>query len=465
MIQNYIAAKADCKPTIYLPVEIKARELKAKILIALVAARHGFRIYLGSKQAIDQLIECKPGKGGIYFYKGGKPAAILAGIKDRVDRFVVLDEEMGPAVQDLDSYYQGRIYPGTEAWVDRMFLLGQTHLDSLCRVRPELAPKAVVTGWPRVDLWRPELKHQFVGDVSALQQQHGAYLLFSSDFGVISQEALGRELRRLGESHFNEAERHRQTKRLHDAYADFDRFVALARKLDADPECPPIIIRPHPSETISVWKERLGALQKTRIIFEGEISPWLYASSGLLHRGCTTAVQAYFSDIPSIYILDAHASPKTATLPFQMSHAAANYDELVTLSRAAMEGSLHRQDDVHAQEHVFTEPALATERIVTELEHLQAAGEPPYRPSKLGAIAQLLQGRFVEWRAATGIGLSKRRVARMNRKLPGGIHAPEISRIAAGLDVVEGVSIREIAFNAIEIDMPVSKVVSVGSNT
>ena len=410
------------------------------------------------------MIQRKPGKGGIYFYKGGKPAAILAGIKDRVDRFVVLDEEMGPAVQDLDSYYQGRIYPGTESWVDRMFLLGQTHLDSLRRVRPELAAKALVTGWPRVDLWRPELKHQFGGEISTLQQHYGAYLLFSSDFGVISQETLDRELRRLGESHYEEQERQRQTKLLYDAYADFARFVALAKKLDADPACPPIIIRPHPSETISVWKERLGALRKIRILFEGDISPWLYASSGLLHRGCTTAVQAYFSDIPSIYILDAHASPKTETLAFQTSHAAASYDELVALARAAMDGSLHRQDDVHARQHVFTEPALATECIVSELERLQVGDEPRYRPSMAGAIAQLLQGRFVEWRAATGIGLSKRRAARMNRKLPGGIHAPEVSRMAASLAIVDGASIREIAFNTIEIEIRDRNVVPAGSN-
>ena len=61
------------KPHIYLPLEILPRELNSKILLSLYAAKHGFRVYLGSKKSIFSLLKNKKEKNsraGIFFYKG-----------------------------------------------------------------------------------------------------------------------------------------------------------------------------------------------------------------------------------------------------------------------------------------------------------------------------------------------------------------------------------------------------------
>ena len=39
-----------------------------------------------------------------------------------------------------------------------------------------------------------------------------------------------------------------------------------------------IIIRPHPSEDHEPWERLSKKLKKFKIILEGEISPWIYAS-------------------------------------------------------------------------------------------------------------------------------------------------------------------------------------------
>lgn len=441
------------KPTIYIPVEIKARELKAKVLLSMIAAQHGFRVYLGSKRAIDDLVEHKAQKGGIYFYKGGKPAPAMQRIKQKTDYFVVLDEEMGPAVQDLDNYYKGRIYPGTEPLVDRILLIGKSHLDSLHRVRPELGNKAVVTGWPRVDLWRPEMKNQFEFEVSDIRSKHGHFLLFSSDFGVISEPALEHELRRLDANHYEPSERNRLSAQLKAAFDEFLNFVSLAEELDADPSFPPLIIRPHPSEDIAAWKSRLHALKKTKIIYEGEISPWLHASNGLLHRGCTTAVQAGFAGVPAIYVLAGGSTPKKSTLPYRMSHIASNRSDLLRLASDAFNGTLPLKTDNRTLDEIRIEPELASEIIARELELLATPPEPPFRLPAMRSAFRMLVGRLDEIRTRRKIGLSKRRLTKINRKIPGGIHEPEVSKIAVRLGRASNLSIREVDFNAIEIDM------------
>ena len=55
------------KPNVYIPVEIKYREFLSNILLESFAVKSGFRVYIGSKDAIATLINTKKNKGGIFF--------------------------------------------------------------------------------------------------------------------------------------------------------------------------------------------------------------------------------------------------------------------------------------------------------------------------------------------------------------------------------------------------------------
>ena len=47
------------KITIYLPIEIKVRELNSHVLLSKFASKLGMRIYIGSKDAIKRLLKKK----------------------------------------------------------------------------------------------------------------------------------------------------------------------------------------------------------------------------------------------------------------------------------------------------------------------------------------------------------------------------------------------------------------------
>lgn len=47
-------------PPLYLPVEIKVREFKSRLLIALIACARGYPVCLAQKGAIDILAAIKP---------------------------------------------------------------------------------------------------------------------------------------------------------------------------------------------------------------------------------------------------------------------------------------------------------------------------------------------------------------------------------------------------------------------
>ena len=70
--------------------------------------------------------------------------------------------------------------------------------------------------------------------------------------------------------------------------------MKLLQQWDADSAVPPIVVRPHTSEPVYVWKKELGRLRKTHVVQEGDISPWMIAAEGLIHNGSTSAVQSFY---------------------------------------------------------------------------------------------------------------------------------------------------------------------------
>ena len=67
--------------------------------------------------------------------------------------------------------------------------------------------------------------------------------------------------------------------------------------------------------------------KKIKVIFEGDISEWLYACNGLMHRGCTTGVQAYISNIPTAYIITDEKNTRE-TLTFDVSQKINGLEEV-----------------------------------------------------------------------------------------------------------------------------------------
>ena len=80
------------KISLYLPIELKARELAPKVFLSLVAANKNFRIYLGTQATISRIISTKKETGGVYFYKGGLSLNLIKNIK-KCSKFIILDEE------------------------------------------------------------------------------------------------------------------------------------------------------------------------------------------------------------------------------------------------------------------------------------------------------------------------------------------------------------------------------------
>ncbi|WP_339409869.1 surface carbohydrate biosynthesis protein [Pseudomonas sp. EA_35y_Pfl2_R5] len=445
-------ALKSAKPTLYLPIEIKAREFKSKVLIAVIAAESGFRVYMGTKRSIDRLVlEATEEKGGIYFYKGGKSISDLAKIKEKVDSFVVLDEEMGPAVHDLDMYCRRRIYPGTESLIDKLFVIGHEHQNKLEQARPGLAGRVFVTGWPRVDLWRSEFRGQYSCDGDEIRARYGKFILFSSDFGFLTEGRVLQEIERFQKISTSDIDVDNYKRLAWSAYNDFNDFVDFVRRIDTDERFPPLIIRPHPAEEISEWTLRLSGLKKVKIIFEGEVGIWLYAAAGLVHRGCTTAVQAHVAGIPSVYLVGDHSQPKFETLTYKVSRPASSYDELLALCVEMYKGGLSSKE-VDVSDRILVDDDLACTKIVKHLEEINVQPMGAFRINPFLRFFRFAVCYLNEYREMKGWGLARDKLAKARRKMLGGIHEAEVLKAIKKLRPDFLGTVIERDFNLVEID-------------
>ena len=287
------------KSEIYIPIEIKPREFVSQLLLSGELAKINLRVYLGSKKAIDHLVENKKNKNGVYLYKGGGSTIDkFKKLSQLVSSIAVLDQEISPAFRDYKQI-KNRFVKGSLKFVSRLYYVGPEAKKSAIEVLTDIEPSKIKSfGWPRVDVWEPSLHHIWEEEIKKIKSKFpNPFLFFCSDFGcnteeLVKQRSLWVENRGAKKS-LNDIEWYRNFYAKN--YKRFTEFIDFLEDINCDPQIPNIIIRPHPSEDHKVWEQKVKNFKNIYVVYEGDVSPWLLASEGLLHRGCTTAIEAAIS--------------------------------------------------------------------------------------------------------------------------------------------------------------------------
>ena len=419
------------KMNLFVPIEVKHREFLSKLLLSSFAIKAGFRVYIGSKISIYRLIKKKSKKGGIFFYKAGLKLDPMIDLKKKCDHFVTLDQEMGTVKKDYAKVARSRIWPGTEKYIDRYYVIGKYGYEVSCKIFSEMKNSIRCTGWPRVDLWRKENDYLFKEKTESIYRKHGNFMLFSSDFGYNSQKIIDERLQVYKNSKWkskrdqlpSEIERSNKT------YKEFNYFKELLKSYDKIKNCPLIIIRPHPLEDIDAWFNFSKELNNIKVIYEGEITPWINASSGVIHRGCTSAIQAHMRGLPAGYFVTENA--KVHETPYNISQHLFTLDQLIQFCKTSINNKdvklIKYHDEFKEMVHVENDK-LASELIVEDLAKLETSKELGYQNNYKDKAIDILINikssikKFIKYffRIDEKIG-----IAPPSQKMPGGITQKE----------------------------------------
>ena len=371
-----------------LPIETKVRELDGKVLLAAAAAERGWSVILGHK---DTLVEDSAGINGIALEKDGHIG------NHRITRFIeagkqvcVLDEE-GLVYHNSQDYYRRRLNPENYQKMDRIFMWGGIQCRDFLEHIQVPESKLVLTGNPRFDLLRPELRQYFAAEAARLKDKYGSFILVNTNFGE-SSHYMGTDwlINKHRESGFianaqDEAEEMafiRYQSKIADSFRVMIPIVSARY-----PDCK-IIIRPHPSEDHYRWISWAKNLKNVSVIHEGDVNPWLLAAELSIHNSCMTGIQGFLLDKPVITYMPIQSDQFDFYLPNAVSIRTNSPDEIISAiglitdhPDSANLANRPAQMQVAGQYMTAITGPFAADRIIDALETLNV--EPDFYPAKV----------------------------------------------------------------------------------
>ena len=387
-----------------IPVENQVRELDPKLLLACIAARRGFRSYIGSRREIHFHITDFP--RGIYLSKSVTAASDLMFriMRNLGHEIVAWDEEALVHLPD-ETYYSRRLSPRAMAHVAHFFAFGEDNAQLWHRY-PQLPENAKIhaTGNPRNDLLRPELHAYYDEEVQKIQQDCGNFILINTNFNHVNAFTPVQNLFQPAEQPGQTPEFGRAAKGMTREYAEglrdhkqavFEDFQQMIPALhQAFPDYT-IVVRPHPTESQQVYHDIAARCKRVKVTNAGNVIPWLLAAKALIHNSCTTGVEAHIMRTPAI-TYRASINEKYDfgfyRLPNLISHPCFSFDELATTLRDIVNGTFDpaaaddgdKRQQIVEQYLAAQDGPLACERMVDVLSDM-VAGQAELPQPWLGA--------------------------------------------------------------------------------
>jgi surface carbohydrate biosynthesis protein len=333
-----------------------------------------------------------------------------------------------------DTYFSRRLSPVAMTFVSHMLAWGQENSE-LWKQYPHLPDGAEihVTGNPRNDLLRPEIRHYYLKTVEEIRKRHGDFILINTNFNHVNAFYPGLNLFVPPDKPGEKPRYGRAAKGMSREYAEglrdhkqaiLEQFQQLIPALEQTFPGYNIVVRPHPTENQEIYRQIAAGCERVEVTNEGNVVPWLMAAKALIHNGCTTGVEAYVMGIPAISYRAAvndYYDYGFYRLPNLLSYQCFDFEELRLTLEKILAGELgaaggdERQTLVDQYLAALDGP-LACERIVDVCEKIRDEQSETAKP----ALRYHLRGQCM----ATMRTLKRKLKAR----LPGSRKKPEFHR-------------------------------------
>ena len=317
---------------IYIPVEIKVRELEGRLLLALAAAERGHEVLLGQKQDVEFLLQQDLAKPGILHHKSILPCQLeqLQLLKHYGHKVTVQDEEHGLLAPDYKIFAQRRFSPETIKLTDRIYCWGHFDHSAITDFYSATQPQLVLTGSPRADFWRDDMDQYNFNDATEYPLP---YVLFVSN-QVLALNAnrlwlLVRNQQYLYGCDADELEA--DIFRSYAWQAEMVRHFLLAiRSVSKTFPNLTVVVRPHPAQDNNAWPIFLEGTPNVLVTREGTLGQWIRHAAVVVHEGCTSGFEAAAMGRPVI-AYEPIPPVKARPIPNQLSLSAKTKDELLKL--------------------------------------------------------------------------------------------------------------------------------------
>lgn len=289
------------KKTVYICIELKNRELNTAIMLAARAALNGYRVYFGSHAAIFTLLKTFSVKNGILIEKSTQPEDLFKFYSEKIEHIVVIDIELTPIINEkyAEVMLRNRLYPGSSPYISKFVCLSP-QIERAAR-GVFRSDQLISVSWLKSELWERYIPLIYKLEAERIKLEFSNYLLFVSGFRYLEHPIKREGFPSAGVIVRNEKNSLEYKIRNHLNYIS---ALSVLSKWDKDTEIPTILVRPHPSEDIRIWKQAISQFTKIKLATGDDIAPWILSSSGVIHAGSTATLEATLAFKELFYLRD-----------------------------------------------------------------------------------------------------------------------------------------------------------------
>jgi len=388
---------------IFLRYEISVRELDANILTGLIAASRGHRAIVCDWPMMMRgilLRHRQPGFVHMNSLTPGKSTSIFHSIfKFFGFQVSSMDQEAGIQRISYESFAEVRYAEETVSGADLIFCWGRDDCETLRRLYPKHGERIVMSGSPRVDLWRPRFASLYVKPERIVRP---FVLVLSSLQGPLLRDRLHERLirRRIDGYLDRHPEMESQLVGHYKEGADLMlAYLQLVRSLSLNFPGLEIIVKAHPGEDPEIWRGLLGKTDRVQVDKITPTSQLIRESMAVITSGSTAAFEVVLSDTPLVSFQPVETPHRDRGFADTLGFQAKTQEEVQAIVGGILRPELQKnfwplpsssRADVSRKVH-YDDNQLAAERMVDSWERALKIG--PQRSSKRSVLSTSIEER------------------------------------------------------------------------
>lgn len=459
------------KKTLYLPIEIKVREFPHKVYLSFEALKKNYRIYLGNKSDLYQLIAQKKGRGGAFMAKGSIKSTSIELIKKKCDVFCIFDEEMNRSMQNyvpgssmLDFYKYmliTRLNSKNIKQLDKYYCFNRDILKSANLILNK-KKNILLSGHLKEDLLKKKNLLIFERNRKKIKSKYGEFILFNSDFLALydpdfhinyneimmKENDVNKKITKMDTKNITTLYQHK--------YRNFLYFMNFLEKIEKKMRNLKMIIRPHPREDGDYWKKITKKFNNIKVVNPtDDVTPYILASKGVMHNGCSTAISSLIIGKPTAYFINKDDINKTHTQKdiLESSIVVNNPDDfdkwLISIKKNSKK-YLKKNKYING----FNKKNLSSEIILKDLDKDIVNLESKIESVKIEKKSKVYRLAYLLYKKLSLKDIWKKSNI-MPIKIPGGIKKQEAEKYLRAFEKIYGTKnkakVRQLSDNLIEI--------------
>ena len=295
------------KPRIYLPIEIKNRELVSRIYFAIYASKLGWSVVIGRKNKFINFI--KKLRPGNYISKS-------VGDFKKIDKYLTKNNFVKSFIDEegLMSFNETFTHRRTSKEIlgklQNYFVWGKNHFDEIKKLHPEFVDKIKIVGNSRIDIVKDNQVMLFKKEVEQIKKIYGDYFLLATKFGKVNyikrknviswyDSQLKKGLL------FDENQKKICKKSILHEKENFENFINFLGDFEKKRLKTKLLIKVHPSENPKIWEEIIKIKGYKNIYVCNDkfyTNSYILGSRSLIQNNCTTSIEALFLNVPSLQL-------------------------------------------------------------------------------------------------------------------------------------------------------------------